>query len=380
MNSLTYPVQPFFFLLLAMVGQCSADGTIRVFDQREFVTPTAYQELVTALQGKEPTRALFASQQVQLLSFSPRDVHGDDQSSDEAQGLRATIDICGYSAEFGSMQYVMTINASDEATSIDVSLTRPVGMLRGQTYQFRITPRGASHSSIHIAHTLHVRLKQRRLKLVNQAILNNTCREANARVRELTHRMSCSFASLALRASSAKSGPREEESETAEVEQIGEDAQRGTGNAMGRETKRFESNSDPKADAKKLNLTVIVAGANGIGGEMRIALFNSKEQYMAFDARKEEARQGDAFRKDAVKIGAGNQVVYSFEGIPPGTYAIAAFHDQDGNKKLNSNFLGLPSEPYGLTRDARGSLGMPPYEDATIELSEKSFEFRFNVK
>lgn len=369
-----------FHFALCLGGTGWAEGTIRVFDQREFVAATAYVDVLEALQGEEPTRALFASQGVQLSSFVPRDAAGSEAKKDADQGLRATIDIGGNSAEFGCLQYVMTVNAADEATSIDVLLVRPSGMLRGQRDQFHITPLGDSHSSIRIAHTLDVLLMQRRHWIVNNAILKITCREANSQVRELTRNMTCSVASLATSSSSVTPDATEPSAAGAESEAIDEDAQEGPERTEEPESKGVETTADAKADPKKLSLKVVVSGADGNGGEMRIALFNSKEQYTAFDARKEEAKQGEAFRKEAVKIGDGNLVTYSLEDIPPGTYAIAAFHDKDGNRKLNSSFLGLPSEPYGFTRDARGSLGLPPYEQAMIEFSEKNSVFKFKVK
>jgi uncharacterized protein (DUF2141 family) len=49
-----------------------------------------------------------------------------------------------------------------------------------------------------------------------------------------------------------------------------------------------------------------------------------------------------------------------FRGLPPGTYAIAAFHDEFETGKMKTNFLGVPQEAYGFSGDAKPSALTPP--------------------
>jgi uncharacterized protein (DUF2141 family) len=65
-----------------------------------------------------------------------------------------------------------------------------------------------------------------------------------------------------------------------------------------------------------------------------------------------------------------------FEDIPPGTYALAVIHDENSNGKLDTNWLGIPTEGYGFSNDAKGSLGAPsfsaasfPYDGRTLDLT-----------
>jgi uncharacterized protein (DUF2141 family) len=53
-----------------------------------------------------------------------------------------------------------------------------------------------------------------------------------------------------------------------------------------------------------------------------------------------------------------------FKKIPKGIYGISAFHDENVNGKLDTNFIGLPTEDYCASRDARGSFGPPSFSDA----------------
>ncbi len=65
-----------------------------------------------------------------------------------------------------------------------------------------------------------------------------------------------------------------------------------------------------------------------------------------------------------------------FEAIAPGTYALAVIHDENMNGKLDTNWLGFPTEGYGFSNDAKTSLGAPsfsaasfPYDGQNIDLT-----------
>jgi uncharacterized protein (DUF2141 family) len=57
-----------------------------------------------------------------------------------------------------------------------------------------------------------------------------------------------------------------------------------------------------------------------------------------------------------------------FSNLEPGRYAAVAFHDENGNGKLDKNFLGVPAEPYGFSNNAQGFLGAPTFGDAAMVL------------
>jgi uncharacterized protein (DUF2141 family) len=57
-----------------------------------------------------------------------------------------------------------------------------------------------------------------------------------------------------------------------------------------------------------------------------------------------------------------------FNNLEAGRYAIILFHDENGNGRLDKNFWGVPTEPYGFSNDAGGFLGPPKFDDAAIML------------
>ena len=59
----------------------------------------------------------------------------------------------------------------------------------------------------------------------------------------------------------------------------------------------------------------------------------------------------------------------TFDGLPPGAYAVCAFHDRDGSGRLSENFLGIPQEEWGMSNDPRPKFRAPRFEQARLPLS-----------
>lgn len=56
----------------------------------------------------------------------------------------------------------------------------------------------------------------------------------------------------------------------------------------------------------------------------------------------------------------------------PGLYAIAAYHDKDADLEFDKNFLGIPSEPFGISNDPRIGFSAPPHEKAAFDVQGPS--------
>ncbi len=56
-----------------------------------------------------------------------------------------------------------------------------------------------------------------------------------------------------------------------------------------------------------------------------------------------------------------------FANVPPGTYAISAYHDENRNGKLDTNAMGMPTEEYCASRNARNTYTGPDFDDAKFE-------------
>jgi len=82
---------------------------------------------------------------------------------------------------------------------------------------------------------------------------------------------------------------------------------------------------------------------------------------------------GDGFPVDAKKALksarskiAHNRARCDFDGVAPGVYAVGMIHDENDNHKLDTNWIGIPREGYGTSRDAVGKFGPPSFKDAAF--------------
>jgi uncharacterized protein (DUF2141 family) len=106
--------------------------------------------------------------------------------------------------------------------------------------------------------------------------------------------------------------------------------------------------------AHAFDLTVEVLDARSEQGTVAAALYDAASWMRA-------PLQGE-------RQPAAAKTVIVYRNVPAGTYAVSAFHDENGNGKLDTNVAGMPVERYGFSRDARGVMGPPSFKDAAIDL------------
>jgi uncharacterized protein (DUF2141 family) len=83
--------------------------------------------------------------------------------------------------------------------------------------------------------------------------------------------------------------------------------------------------------------TLEITGVKKGGGKIYISAFNSKQ---SFDDRKVYY---------SVVTDANSETVCLPIALPAGEYVISMYQDINGNAKLDSNFLGIPREPFGFS-------------------------------
>jgi len=105
------------------------------------------------------------------------------------------------------------------------------------------------------------------------------------------------------------------------------------------------------------DLEVTVQGVRGGDGQVRLALFQREEGFR----KEDKARQVLALPASAGEVGG------VFRDLPPGRYAVIAYHDENGDGKLNLRFGMFPKEGYGLSNNPEIS-GPPKFRDAAFEV------------
>ena len=75
----------------------------------------------------------------------------------------------------------------------------------------------------------------------------------------------------------------------------------------------------------------------------------------------------------------GNAARALFTGLIPGFYAIAVYHDENGNEKFDKTWIGLPDEGYGISNNPTILLSAPAFDEAKFEALEGSTVIEINV-
>ena len=77
---------------------------------------------------------------------------------------------------------------------------------------------------------------------------------------------------------------------------------------------------------------------------------------------------GQPIRAARIDIAAGERSV-TFEGLPAGDYGVKAFHDLNGNGRMDTNPFGMPTEPYAFSNNAVGNMGPAGWDRAKFTVS-----------
>jgi len=77
---------------------------------------------------------------------------------------------------------------------------------------------------------------------------------------------------------------------------------------------------------------------------------------------------------------AGQPLRIVFTDLPAGRYAIVAFQDRDGNGKLTTNLMGIPTEVIGFSNKAKASFGPPSFDSAAIEVGAQGATVKLQLE
>lgn len=94
-------------------------------------------------------------------------------------------------------------------------------------------------------------------------------------------------------------------------------------------------------------------------GSVNVALFRTAKDFT--DNPYKTLRQ-------QVKTGQSGASL-TFKNVSPGTYAIAVYQDLNENGELDTNFVGIPKEPYGFSNNYRPTMSSPSFEKAKFKLN-----------
>ncbi len=115
------------------------------------------------------------------------------------------------------------------------------------------------------------------------------------------------------------------------------------------------------------DLTITVEGGRSDSGLLLLCVFSeASSDVNAFP----DCEGGKPVRSQKVNLSGGKTAV-TYTGLKDGTYAVAMVHDENGNGKLDTNFLGIPSEGIGISNNPR-LFGKPTFQEAKFTVNGKT--------
>ncbi|MBK6978861.1 MAG: DUF2141 domain-containing protein [Cytophagaceae bacterium] len=68
------------------------------------------------------------------------------------------------------------------------------------------------------------------------------------------------------------------------------------------------------------------------------------------------------------------ELLLNITELPQGDYAIAVYHDLNGNFNLDKNVFGYPSEPFGFSKNFKPRFSAPDFNDCKISISNTGLQ------
>src|ERR1700687_5024568 len=101
-------------------------------------------------------------------------------------------------------------------------------------------------------------------------------------------------------------------------------------------------------------VSVPISGLRNNDGVVRCGIYTGPETF---------PKAGQESRGVIAKI-KGGQATCVFNGLKPGTYAVAAFHAENNETEMQYGIFGRPKEGYGFSRNPPSRVGAPAFRPA----------------
>jgi uncharacterized protein (DUF2141 family) len=109
-------------------------------------------------------------------------------------------------------------------------------------------------------------------------------------------------------------------------------------------------------------LEVQLTGIQDKPGVIRVVLFADQDGFPNDHLKASESMNFEI---------EGPEIIFQFENILYGDYAIAILHDENKNGKMDYNFFRMPREGFGFSNNASGTLGPPNFDASKFTLNSE---------
>ncbi|WP_341525293.1 DUF2141 domain-containing protein [Nostoc sp. UHCC 0302] len=128
--------------------------------------------------------------------------------------------------------------------------------------------------------------------------------------------------------------------------------------------------SNAKADFNG-KLTIEIDGLKNKQGQVCVSIFANSQ---GFPNNRDRVLQ-----RQCTKI-AEIPLQISFENLKAGNYAVAVIHDQNNDRTLNRNDLGMPTEGFGFSQNPEIRTSAPKFGEAAFLVAGPNTNIKIQLK
>lgn len=118
-------------------------------------------------------------------------------------------------------------------------------------------------------------------------------------------------------------------------------------------------------------LTIDVNGLRNRKGQMCLSVF---EASIGFPSKTTNAVQSQCMKITDAPLRM------TLRQLQPGNYAVAVLHDENNDRRPNSNFLGIPKEGFGFSRNPAVRFGPPKFAASAFRVVGSSTNIQIQLK
>lgn len=122
--------------------------------------------------------------------------------------------------------------------------------------------------------------------------------------------------------------------------------------------------------ASAARISVTISGLHSTQGNVFVGLYATPSKFL-------NGTQTDAMRRVPASTGP---ITVVFDNLPPGTYAVGAYHDENANDHLDTNFLGIPEEGYALSNGVRAVTSKPTFQQAAFTVGDQGAAIALHIR
>ena len=118
-------------------------------------------------------------------------------------------------------------------------------------------------------------------------------------------------------------------------------------------------------------LTIEISNIQSQKGTLHVGIYTKNQEF--------PNKEAPFMSKELKPKSQTGQVEATFDNLEEGTYAVAIYHDINRNGMLDTNFIGMPTEPYGFSNNFKPKFSKPKFSDCSFSIEKEGREITIGL-